>query len=332
MEPTTQGQAMSALAHGYLNRAGLALIITILAYFLLNGAQVFETAVLVPKWTAKPPASLSVLQGLHAPDLKTFWIVAHSIHEITFLIAIVFCWQLPAIRNTLLLILMLHVAVRVWTIVYFAPNIMTLQKADTDLASPELLAAVGRWRSLNYVRVTAFVGLSIWTAGLLANFQREPLLNQSTPKQFTSMDQRFSVITLGVDNLPAQLAFYKTKLGWESVAENKTIVFFKMNGFLFSLLDRKALAEGSGVQAEGQGFRSITLSYNVSSTEQVDQLHEQFKANGITILKAPTDTPFGGYYFTFADLENNVLEVAYNPYIPQDDTGNMLTHYNIDNL
>ena len=146
------------------------------------------------------------------------------------------------------------------------------------------------------------------------------------------MDQRLSVITLGVDNLPAQKEFYQSKLGWKPVAENKDIVFFKMNGFLFSLLDRKTLAEGSGVTAEGSGFRSITLSYNVPTKEEVDEFYTTLKSNEVKILKEPSPTPFGGYYFMFTDLENNVLEVAYNPYIPLDDKGNTVTHKNIDNL
>jgi len=146
------------------------------------------------------------------------------------------------------------------------------------------------------------------------------------------MEQRLSVITLGVDNLAAQKEFYKSKLGWRAVAENKDIVFFKLNGFLFSLFDRKQLAESSGVEAAGSGFRSFTISYNVSSKEEVDNMFSKFRADGVSILKSPTETPFGGYYFIFSDLENNVLEVAYNPYVPLDDDGNVITHKSIDNL
>lgn len=146
------------------------------------------------------------------------------------------------------------------------------------------------------------------------------------------MEPRLSVITLGVDNLAAQTEFYKTTLGWEAAAENKDIVFFKLNGLLFSLLDRKTLAEGSGVDASGSGFRSITLSYNVSTKEEVDERYQKLKAKGVTFFKTPGPTPFGGYYFTFSDPEHNVLEISYNPYIPLDDAGNVVTHKNIDNL
>jgi predicted enzyme related to lactoylglutathione lyase len=146
------------------------------------------------------------------------------------------------------------------------------------------------------------------------------------------MEQRLSVITLGVDDLPAQKEFYKSKIGWKAIAENKDIVFFKLNGFLFSLFDRQQLAESAGVDAMGNGFRSFTISYNVASKEEVNSKYQKFTDNGVTILKAPTTTPFGGYYFTFSDLENNVLEVAFNPYTPLDDTGNVITHNSIDDL
>ncbi|GAB4038077.1 VOC family protein [Spirosoma gilvum] len=146
------------------------------------------------------------------------------------------------------------------------------------------------------------------------------------------MNQRLSVITIGTDDLAAMKRFYSETLGWQPVAENKDIVFYKMNGFLFSLFDRASLAEGVGVSAEGAGFRSFTMAYNVGSKQEVDDLFDELKAKRVTILKEPHDTIFGGYFFYFADPENNILEVAYNPFVPLDESGNVLTHRNIDDL
>ncbi|MVM29022.1 VOC family protein [Spirosoma sp. HMF4905] len=105
-----------------------------------------------------------------------------------------------------------------------------------------------------------------------------------------------------------------------------------MNGFLFSLFDRKSLAAGAGVSASEHGFRSFTFAYNVSSKQEVDLLFDELKEKGVNMLNEPQDTPFGGYFFCFADVEDNVLEVAYNPYIPLDESGNAISHNNIDNL
>lgn len=152
---------MTALNASYLERAELWLIITTLIYFLMNGAQIFETAVLVPKWSSNPPESLIVLKPPYGPDLKTFWIVLHSIHETTFLIAIAFCWKLSFLRDELLVLFILHFAVRVWTIVYFAPNIIAFQKTDdTRIGIGSLPKLTQKWRRLNYLRVGIFIAIS----------------------------------------------------------------------------------------------------------------------------------------------------------------------------
>ncbi|UYQ91967.1 transposase [Chitinophaga horti] len=152
--------------HQYLSRAESAILVTLLAYFLLNGAQVFETAVIVPKWTADPPASLSLLKGI---NLKSFWIIAHSIHEITFVAAIVLCWKIGVIRNWLLILFAVHFVVRVWTLAYFAPNIISFQKStyDTSAAAETLFAKVTMWKQLNYIRVGIFIAVSCGIIPLL---------------------------------------------------------------------------------------------------------------------------------------------------------------------
>ena len=153
---------MKSIAENYLLRAECWLFITTLFYFLMNGAQLFETAVIVPKWTASPPESFSMFRGKSGLDFKAFWIVFHSLHEITFILAIVFCWKLDPIRNWLLVIFIIHFAVRVWTLTYFAPNIIEFQKiANTGGTAPGLHHRATRWKNLNYVRVGLFIALSI---------------------------------------------------------------------------------------------------------------------------------------------------------------------------
>lgn len=145
----------------YLSRAETWLIITTLIYFLMNGAQIFETAVIVPKWTASPPESFQVFKGKYGLDFKIFWIVLHSIHEITFILAIIFCWKLD-IRNWLIALFAIHFAVRAWTLIYFAPNIIEFQKiANTNGEVSGLLQRTRRWKNLNYLRVALFIAVSI---------------------------------------------------------------------------------------------------------------------------------------------------------------------------
>ena len=153
---------MDTVARDHLSRAEVWLLLTTLVYFTMNGAQLFETAVIVPKWTASPPESLQLFRGKYSPDFKVFWIMLHSIHEITFILAIIFCWKLAPIRSWLLVLVAIHFAVRIWTLLYFAPTIIEFQKmANTAAYDPQLLQRVTNWKNLNYIRVSLFIAVSI---------------------------------------------------------------------------------------------------------------------------------------------------------------------------
>jgi hypothetical protein len=156
------------ITESYLSRAELWMLITTITYFLMNGAQIFVTAVLVPKWTAKPPETFSYLTDKNGISLKTFWIIFHSLHELTFILAIVFCWKLVGIRNGLLILFAVHFPVRVWTLSYFAPNIIEFQKIAEGLNSAtDLVKRANVWKTLNYVRVGIFIAVSIGLIPLL---------------------------------------------------------------------------------------------------------------------------------------------------------------------
>lgn len=153
---------MSSITENYLSRAELWLLATILLYFLMNGAQIFETAVLVPKWVASPPESFKLLADKNGVSLKAFWIIFHSVHEIVFIVAIIFCWKLGAVRNWLLILFVLHFMVRAWTLSYFAPNIIEFQKiAETSAATTDLVKRANLWKTLNYLRVGIFIAVSV---------------------------------------------------------------------------------------------------------------------------------------------------------------------------
>jgi len=153
---------MEKITTEYLTRAEIWLFITTLAYFLMNGAQIFETAVFVPKWTASPPEAFNLLTNKNGTSLKTFWIVFHSLHEITFILAIVFCWKLAPVRNWLLILFVIHFAVRVWTLSYFAPNIIDFQKiAENPSLGKDLLNRTSLWQTLNCIRVAIFLAVSV---------------------------------------------------------------------------------------------------------------------------------------------------------------------------
>ena len=162
-----------ALSSSYLTNAMVALVVTTALYFLMNGAQVFETALIVPAWTAAPPSSLGMFQGPFRLDFKVFWIVLHSLHEITFIVALVLCWRIPDVRNWLLVLLAAHIAVRVWTLLYFAPTIIAFQGMPYSSTVDEtLVEKAARWRNLNYLRVGIFMAVNVGLLPLIFRVAR----------------------------------------------------------------------------------------------------------------------------------------------------------------
>ena len=126
------------------------------------------------------------------------------------------------------------------------------------------------------------------------------------------MEQRVSLITLGVTDLSRARAFYEG-LGWTTGAgPDDDVVFFKTPGLIFALWDRAKLAEDSAVEDTG-GWGGITLAYNVSSREQVDAVIEEARAAGATIGREPAKTFWGGYSGVFEDSGGHPWEVAHNP-------------------
>jgi len=138
------------------------------------------------------------------------------------------------------------------------------------------------------------------------------------------MDQRLSIITLGVKNLKRSEEFYINKLGWtKSEQSNEEIIFIPLNGFYLSLYKREKLAEDANCNPEGKGFKGFTLAYNAPSEQEVNDLFEKFEQLGIKIIKKPEKVFWGGYSGYIADPDNNYWEIAYNPYTSIDADGNV---------
>src|SRR2546426_2326275 len=108
------------------------------------------------------------------------------------------------------------------------------------------------------------------------------------------MEQRLSVVTLGVSDLARSRAFYEA-LGWKTgAAPEDDVVFFPAGGMIVALWGRSQLAEDSGV-TEGEGWGGITLAHNVRSASEVDSLMSEAAGAGGTITRRAGDTFCGGY-------------------------------------
>jgi uncharacterized protein len=129
------------------------------------------------------------------------------------------------------------------------------------------------------------------------------------------MEQRLSLITLGVADVSRAQAFYEA-LGWELGGgvddESDRVAFFQTGGMIVALWDRAKLAEDSGVEDRG-GWGGVTLAYNVRSPEDVDAVLEEARAAGASIPRPGTKTFWGGYSGVFVDPDGHPWEVAHNP-------------------
>jgi predicted lactoylglutathione lyase len=127
------------------------------------------------------------------------------------------------------------------------------------------------------------------------------------------MDQRISLITLGVADLARARAFYEA-LGWTTNASPEDdVVFFQAGPMILALWDRAKLAEDSGVR-DGGGWGGITPAHNVGSPEEVDAVIAEARAAGAEIPRPGGKTFWGGYSGIFVDPDGHAWEVAHNPH------------------
>ncbi|SIN73556.1 hypothetical protein SAMN05444166_0530 [Singulisphaera sp. GP187] len=127
------------------------------------------------------------------------------------------------------------------------------------------------------------------------------------------MEQRVSLITLGVTDLARARRFYEEGLGWRAGFACDDVVFYQMTGMVFALFPRHELAADARIPVASVGVGSPTLAQNLRSREEVDALLREAAAAGATILKEASETSWGGYSGYFADPDGHPWEIAWNP-------------------
>ena len=136
------------------------------------------------------------------------------------------------------------------------------------------------------------------------------------------MDQRVSLVTLGVADLVRARAFYEA-LGWVTRAEpGDDVVFFQAGGMVVALWSRKKLADDSAVDDSG-GWGGVTLAHNVHSPAEVDSVIDEARRAGARIGREPAETFWGGYSAIFIDPDGHPWEVAHNPHWTLDEDGSI---------
>jgi hypothetical protein len=127
------------------------------------------------------------------------------------------------------------------------------------------------------------------------------------------MEQRMSLVTLGVTDLRRARRFYETGLGWKPSFASDDVVFYETGGPIIGLFGRRELAADAQMEDDESTFGGIALAHNVRSRDEVDTVLAEAAAAGAAILKSGEETPWGGYSGYFADLDGHLWEVAHNP-------------------
>ena len=139
------------------------------------------------------------------------------------------------------------------------------------------------------------------------------------------LDQRLSIITLGVKDLARSRAFYESVLGWQPKGDTSQIVFYPIGGSVFAIypLDKfEGEYDGGRPRPEGDDpVHGVALAYNAPSIEEVDRIFADLKSQNARILKEPHKSFWGGYSGYFADPDGHAFEVAFNPYWTLDEDG-----------
>lgn len=134
------------------------------------------------------------------------------------------------------------------------------------------------------------------------------------------MEQRITLITLGVADLDASRSFYE-RLGWRRSVEKAEGVAFYQANIVLALYPRQSLAEDLGSKLKDAANAPMTLALNVRSRSEVDRVLEEAVAAGARLVKPGADAVWGGYVGYFADPDGFVWEVAWNPHFPLDAQG-----------
>jgi catechol 2,3-dioxygenase-like lactoylglutathione lyase family enzyme len=134
------------------------------------------------------------------------------------------------------------------------------------------------------------------------------------------MEQRLSLVTLGVRDLARSRRFYEA-LGWTTGAgPDDDVVFFQTGCLIVALWDREKLAEDSAV-SDGGGWGGVTLAHNVRSAEEVDSVLAEAEAAGAVMGRPGAETFWGGYSGVFLDPDGHPWEIAHNPHWTVADDG-----------
>jgi catechol 2,3-dioxygenase-like lactoylglutathione lyase family enzyme len=136
------------------------------------------------------------------------------------------------------------------------------------------------------------------------------------------VEQRLSLVTLGVSDLARARAFYEA-MGWTTGADpDDDVIFFQTGCMIVALWGRGQLEEDSAIEDPG-GWGGVTFAYNTRTREEVDAVLAEAEAAGATVARSAGETFWGGYSGIFHDPDGHPWEIAHNPRWTIEDDGSV---------
>jgi uncharacterized glyoxalase superfamily protein PhnB len=140
-----------------------------------------------------------------------------------------------------------------------------------------------------------------------------------------NLEPRFTILTLGVDDLEKSFKFYHDGMGLASKGivgkefEHGEVAFFDLkNGMLLALYSKDNLGWDSHLKKGDPSSTEFSIGYTTRSEAEVDSIMEQARKAGAKIARPAQKTFWGGYSGYFQDPDGHLWEIAYNPnLIPQ---------------
>ncbi len=138
------------------------------------------------------------------------------------------------------------------------------------------------------------------------------------------MEQRLTLVTLGVPDVSAARRFFEDGLGWRAAAfDSDEVAFFDCGTCALGLFGRAALAHDAEVEDDGGRFPAVSVAWNGRSRAEVDAAFNRAVAAGGEPVKPPQEVFWGGYSGYVRIPGGHLLELAHNPAWQLDETGRM---------
>jgi hypothetical protein len=133
--------------------ANFSLLFACLSVGLALGGGMYESIVVMPQWSAHPPASFAIIQKATGVPLQKFWIPVHILITIGIAASLITNWKYADRRNLIIISLISYVVMRAWSFAYFIPEMLRFQSIPLEQPqTPALLNRVRTWTRLTWFR------------------------------------------------------------------------------------------------------------------------------------------------------------------------------------